>query len=329
MSDRILSDRTHPELLSVEALRATTVVIMGYGNQGSAHAGNLKDAGVDVIIGQREESNGWKRADAAGFDVFPIKQAAARADFIVMALPDHVHGTVFEESIAPFLQPGTAIGFLHGYSIRFGLVKPQPGCGIVMVAPKGPGTLLRSLFLEGRGLPALLAVEQESSAGNARALAFAWAAGIGCGRAGIIETTFALEAESDLFGEQAVLCGGLSELIRSAFAVMIEAGIPAELAYLECCHEVKQIADLIYSRGLAGMFDAISTTARLGAMDAGPRVIDETTRNRMREVLRDIRNGSFAERVAHLDADKAHPFVDDAFEGAGATIRSLMPWLRA
>jgi ketol-acid reductoisomerase len=315
----------------IEPLANRIVAVVGYGNQGVAHALNLRESGVQVLVGQRPGSAGWDHALQDGFDPRPIADGVADADLVVIALPDEVHGEVYEASIAPALREGATVGFLHGFSIRFGLVTPRANVGVIMVAPKGPGTTLRQRFVDGLGLPCLFAMHQDSEGGDAEAIGLAWARGIGAARAGIIRTTFAAEAETDLFGEQAVLCGGMTGLILAAFETMVEAGYPPELAYVECCHEAKQVADLVYERGLAGMTGAISNTAEFGTYSAGPRLVDDAMRERMRGLLAEVRDGTFARAViddhraggpwmgAQRQALARHPI-----EPAGEVIRDLM-----
>jgi ketol-acid reductoisomerase len=316
-------------------LQNKVVAVIGYGNQGHAHALNLRDSGIQVVVGSRSEGSSGKLARESHFQCVSIEEAARRADLVVIAVPDEVQPEVFAASIEPNLRPDATLGFLHGFAIRFGLIRPPKGIGAILVAPKGPGTILRHRFVAGQGIPCLMAIHQDSSAGDARAVALAWAQGIGCARAGIIETTFADETETDLFGEQAVLCGGMTGLILAAFEELIRAGYPPEIAYMECCHEVKQIADLVYARGLAGMMKAISNTAEFGAYQAGPFLIDDEIRQRMRNILTNIRNGSFASHMrdeytagfAKFNQQRA-ALASHAIESAGETVRSLMPWLK-
>ncbi len=322
-------------LLTLQPLRGRPVAVLGYGNQGRAHALNLRDSGVEVVVGSREESLGTATARGDGFVVQAIPDAAAGADLVILALPDEVQPRVYVEQIAPRLRPGATIGFIHGFNIHHRFIEPAPGIGVVMVAPKGPGTTLRELFRAGRGLPCLLAVERESAGDDASRLALAWATGIGAGRSAVIRTTFADETVSDLFGEQAVLCGGMTALVLAAFETLVEAGYPPELAYLECCHELKQVADLLYARGPSGMNEAISSTAEFGSFDAGPRLVDHNVRDRLRAMLADIRSGGFAERMRR-DAAAGSPWLEarrralrsHPIEPAGKVIRSLMPWLQ-
>jgi ketol-acid reductoisomerase len=316
----------------VSLLRRGGVAVIGYGNQGHAHALNLRDSGIDVIVGQRPGPSG-DRAVSDRFQPRSIERAAANARVVILTLPDESASMVYEELIAGVLRPGQTLGFVHGFNIRYDLIKPPDSVNVVMVAPKGPGALLRSLYKQNKGLPALMAVHQDAD-GHARQMALSWAAGIGSTRAGVIETTFASETETDLFGEQVVLCGGLTALTKAAFETLVEAGYEPEFAYLECVHELKQIADLMYERGLCGMRDAISNTAEYGDVTRGPRIIGQAVRDEMKRVLEEVRNGSFArewieefkgggKRVKALyEADS-----DSAMERAGRNIRALMPWL--
>jgi ketol-acid reductoisomerase len=323
-----------PNQAPLTPLQGRTVAVLGFGNQGHAHALNLRDSQVRVIIGSRDDSPGGRRAAELGFEVRPVSKAAAVGDLVILAVADHVHGEIYVRDLRDSLRPGATLGFLHGLSIRYGLIQPRADLGIVLVAPKGPGVLLRQLYERGLGLPCLLAVHQESTGHDAESLALAWANGIGATRAAIIRTSFADETESDLFGEQAVLCGGLSELILAAFQTLVDAGYPPELAYLECCHEVKQIADLIYERGLAGMRQSISGTAEFGAYRAGSRLIDDGVRERMRELLAAIRGDAFIKALRD-DAGRGFAWLQQQrrageshpIEAAGCTVRSFMPWL--
>jgi ketol-acid reductoisomerase len=318
---------------SISPLHGKVVAVLGYGNQGHAHALNLRDSGIRIVIGARGGESA-ARAARAGFDALAIADASARADLVILALPDEVQPEVFAAEIAPVLKPGATIGFIHGFNIRYSLITPAAGVGVVMVAPKGPGRTLRDRFVQGQGLPCLLAVHQESQGADAEQLALAWAAGIGGARAGIICTTFKDETDTDLFGEQAVLCGGVTWLILAAFETLVSAGYPPELAYLECCHEVKQIADLVYTQGIAAMMERISNTAEFGAYAQGPKLIDEPVRRHMKQILADIQDGTFAR---NLQADHKQGFdwfmkqraklKSHEIEKAGRDVRSLMPWL--
>lgn len=320
----------------VEPLRDALTAIVGYGNQGRVHAHNLRESGLRVVVGARSDSPSSRLARKDGFEVVTIPDAAARADLVILGVPDEAHGEVYAQHIAPHMRPGTTLGVMHGFSLRFGVLTPRKDVNVVMVAPKGPGTTLRERFLNGQGIPCLCAVHHDVAPPEAERIALAWAAGIGCLRAAAIFTTAGEEAETDLFGEQAVLCGGVTALIRTAFETLVEAGYAPELAYIECCHELKQVADLIYSMGLTGMHSAISSTAEFGSYVAQERLIDDTLRHRLRTMLDDIRSGAFARamqddrmsgsqhRTAHRDAARRHDI-----EAAGDIVRRLMPWLKA
>ena len=313
-------------------LHKIRVAVLGYGNQGTAHAQNLRDSGVDVIVGQRPGSSA-ERAKADGFAPVGLSEATAGADLVIVTLPDESAAEIYDHHVRPNLRPAKTLGFVHGFNIRFEFIKPPDDVDVIMVAPKGPGTLVRSLYLEGRGLPALLAVHQDPS-GLAKQTALAWAAGIGATRAAVIETTFACETETDLFGEQVALCGGLTALTKAAFDTLVEAGYEPEFAYLECVHELKQIVDLLYERGLTGMRDRISNTAEYGDLTRGPSVIGESVRQAMKRILDDIRSGAFARewiaehRAGGANFKRLHDAdVDSAYERAGQSVRALMPWL--
>jgi ketol-acid reductoisomerase len=323
-----------PDSAPLTPLIGRKVGLVGYGNQGRAHGLNLRDSGVNVIVGARDGA-GSRQAKSDGFEVAAIPAAAA-CDLVICALPDELQPEVLRDAIVPHLRPGATLGFLHGFTVHFGLLPALPaGIGIVMVAPKGPGTTLRERFVRGEGIPCLLAVQQQSLHGDAETLALAWANGIGCARAAIIRTTFRDETETDLFGEQAVLCGGMTALILAAFETLVQAGYPPELAYLECGHEVKQVADLVYQHGIAGMMQRISNTAEFGAHVAGPLVVDDATRERLRGLLQRIQDGSFARSLGDDHArgfkwfaSQRAKFADHPIEQAGETVRSLMPWLK-
>ena len=309
------------------------VAVVGYGNQGRAHALNLRDSGLAVLVGQRL----GKSADAArsdGFDPMPVARAVADASLVIVALPDESASEIYATDIAPNLRADSTLGFIHGFNIRFGYIMPPPHIDVVMIAPKGPGTLVRSLYVEGRGVPALVAIHQDAS-GQARDTALTWAAGIGSTRAGVIETTFACETETDLFGEQVVLCGGVSALCKAAFQTLVSAGYEPVFAYLECVHELKQVVDLLYARGLCGMRERISNTAEYGDLTRGPRLVPEETQREMQKILEEIRSGAFAKewinehRSGGSQFKKLHEAdVETEFERAGETVRSLMPWLK-
>ncbi len=270
------------------------VAVVGYGSQGHAHALNLHDSGVDVQVGLREGSSSLKSARDAGLTAGTVADAVKDAQIVAILLPDQVQPQVYEAEVAPNLAPGAALLFAHGFNVHYGRIAPPAGHDVIMVAPKGPGHIVRRIFTEGYGTPALVAVAQDSS-GRALDLALAYAQGIGATRAGVIETTFIEETESDLFGEQAVLCGGVTELIRLGFETLVEAGYQPEIAYYECLHELKLIVDLIYEGGFSGMRFSVSDTAEYGDLSRGPRVIDDHVRDNMRKLLSDIREGSFAQ----------------------------------
>ena len=316
------------------ALKGKRIAIVGYGSQGRAHALNLRDSGFDVIVGARPgKSHDQARAD--GLPVLEPGAAAAAADLVALLTPDMVQPAVWEESIAPNLKPGAALLFAHGLNVHFGMITPRADLDVFLVAPKGPGALVRREYEAGHGVPCLFAVHRDAT-GNAHALAKGYAYGIGGTRGGLIETTFAEETETDLFGEQAVLCGGATELVVQGFETLVEAGYQPEVAYFECMHELKLIVDLLHEGGLAKMHQYISETAQYGDLTRGPRVVNAETRARMREVLEEIRSGQFArEWVAEYRAgnpryqamkaaDLAHPI-----ETVGAKLRAQMPWLDA
>ncbi len=270
-----------------------TIAILGYGSQGHAHALNLRDSGQKVIVGLYRGSRSWAKAEAEGLTVLPVEEAAERGDILMLLVPDPVQREVYERAIAPTLRPGKTLMFAHGFNIHYHQIIPPPNVDVSMVAPKGPGHRLRELFVEGQGVPALLAVHQNAS-GQAKETALAYAKGIGATRAGVIETTFQEETESDLFGEQAVLCGGVTALIKAGFETLVEAGYQPEVAYFECLHELKLIVDLIYEGGLSYMRYSISDTAEYGDYTRGPRIINEQVKAEMRRILAEIQNGTFA-----------------------------------
>jgi ketol-acid reductoisomerase len=326
------------ENASIDALRERSVAVIGYGNQGRAHALNMRDSGLHVVVGCRAGGLSETLAQRDGFVPVSLQEAAAQGDLVIIALPDEAQPEVLRDQVVPHVRGGAAgvtLGFIHGFTVHYRLLPVLPlGIGVVMVAPKGPGTTLRERYAMGQGIPCLLAVDRESASGNARAVALAWANAIGCARAGIIVTTFRDETETDLFGEQAVLCGGMTWLMLAAFETLVEAGYPPELAYLECCHELKQIADLVYERGIAGMMRAISNTAEFGACAAGPAIVDKHASETLLAQLQRVRDGSFA-RDLRSDYERGFPWfnsqrqrlADHPIEAAGAMIRSLMPWL--
>ncbi|MFI5028070.1 MAG: ketol-acid reductoisomerase [Solirubrobacterales bacterium] len=314
-------------------LEGKTVAILGYGSQGHAHALNLKDSGVDVVVGLRPDSGSRAKAEEAGLEVLDIAEAASRGDLVMVLLPDEKQAEVWEAEISDGIAAGNLLLFAHGFAVHFEQILPPPGVDVGMVAPKGPGHLVRRQFEEGNGVPCLMAVHQDAS-GNAHDLVLAYAAGIGGGRAAIIETTFKDECETDLFGEQAVLCGGASELVRAGFETLVEAGYDPRLPYFECLHELKLIADLMYEKGIQGMRFSISNTAEYGDMTRGKRVISEESRAAMREILKEIQSGEFArewiaenraggENLARMrEEGAAHPT-----EEVGKELRDMMPWI--
>ena len=317
-----------------ELLRGKTIAIIGYGSQGHAHALNLRDSGQRVIIGLEPHRASAARGREDGFEVLPVAEAARKADWIQILLPDETHAAVYEASIRPHLTAGKILGLSHGFSIHFRTIVPPPNVDVVMIAPKSPGHLVRRVYTEGKGVPALLAVAQDAS-GKAREYALAYAAGIGATRAGVLETSFREETETDLFGEQAVLCGGLTSLIKAGFETLTAAGYAPEIAYFECLHEMKLIVDLIYEGGLARMRDSISNTAEYGDLTQGPKVIGEETRRAMREMLGRIQDGSFARQWIAENHDGGAQFRKLrerekalAIEQVGARLRGMMSWLQ-
>jgi ketol-acid reductoisomerase len=318
----------------LQLLDGKTIAIIGYGSQGHAHALNLKDSGVEVVVGLREDSASVAKAREQGLEVLPVVEAASRGDLVMILLPDERHHDIWEQEIRDGIAEGNMILFGHGFSIHYNEVAPPRGVDVGMIAPKGPGHLVRRQFTEGSGVPGLIAVEQDAT-GNARALALAYAKGIGCTRGGVIETSFKDETETDLFGEQAVLCGGASELVQAGFQTLVEAGYDPEMAYFECLHELKLIADLMYEKGLSGMRYSISNTAEYGDYTRGKRVITEETRASMRKILAEIQSGDFArewiaenragqESFKRMRAEQA----DTQVEHVGAELRSHMDWIK-
>jgi len=315
-------------------IQAKKVAIIGYGSQGHAHAQNLRESGVEVVVGLREGSKSADKAREAGFEVKTNAEAAEWADVIMLLAPDTSQAKIFTEDIEPNLKAGDALFFGHGLNIHFELIKPADNITVAMVAPKGPGHLVRRTFVDGKGVPALIAVEQDPQ-GNGKELALSYAAAIGGARAGVIPTTFEAETVTDLFGEQAVLCGGLEGLIMSGFEVLTEAGYEPEMAYFECLHEMKLIVDLIYEGGLANMNYSISDTAEFGGYLSGPRIIDAGAKDRMREVLKDIQDGTFTKRlVANVEGgnkeleDLRDKLSQHPIEKTGEELRDMMSWVK-
>jgi ketol-acid reductoisomerase len=315
-------------------IKAKKVAIVGYGSQGHAHAQNMRDSGVkDVAIALRPGSPSAQKAEKAGFKVMSVADAAKWADFIMMCAPDELQADIYKDHIADNIRDGAAIAFAHGLNIHFNLIEPSSKVDVVMVAPKGPGHTVRGEYQKGGGVPCLIAIHQDAS-GNAQDVALSYASAIGGGRSGIIETTFKEECETDLFGEQAVLCGGLVELIRAGFDTLVDAGYAPEMAYFECLHEVKLIVDLIYEGGIANMNYSISNTAEFGEYMTGPRIITDETRAEMKRVLKDIQTGAFTsewirEYKAGMPKFKAIRRNNDALpiEDVGRTLRGMMPWI--
>jgi ketol-acid reductoisomerase len=314
-------------------IRGKKVAVIGYGSQGHGHALNLKDSGIDVVVGLREGSASVDKARSQGLEVLPIAEAAAAADVIMILAPDTEQKAIYDEHIAPHLTSGKVLAFAHGFNVRFGRIAAPEGVDVVMVAPKGPGHLVRRTYTEGGGVPALIAVEQDAS-GKAKDLALSYADAIGATRAGVIETTFPEETETDLFGEQVVLCGGLTSLVQAGFETLVDAGYAPEMAYFECLHEVKLIVDLMYEEGIAGMRYSISDTAEYGDLTRGPRIITDETRAEMKRILDEIQSGKFAEEwVAESEAGRQNfnrlrqEGKDHPIELVGGRLRAMMPWI--
>ncbi len=309
-------------------LDGKTVAIIGFGSQGHAHAQNLKDSGVNVVVGLREDSASVAAAKKAGLEVLPVADAASRGDIVMLLVPDEKHRDVYENEVRDGIAEGNALFFGHGFSILYGEVEAPPGVDVALVAPKGPGHLVRRQFTEGSGVPGLVAVEQDAT-GNAKDLALAYAKGIGCTRGGVFDTTFKEETETDLFGEQAVLCGGASALVQAGFDTLVEAGYDPQMAYFECLHELKLIVDLMYEKGLAGMRYSISNTAEYGDYTRGPRVVNDDTKAEMKKILGEIQSGDFArEWIAENRAGQEN-FKRLREEGAAAQVESVGKELRS
>ncbi|MEB3225325.1 MAG: ketol-acid reductoisomerase [Synechococcus sp.] len=319
---------------NLDLLAGKTVAIVGYGSQGHAHALNLKDSGVNVVVGLYEGSKSTAKAEAEGLKVLPVAEAAKVADWVMILLPDDVQKRVYTNDIAPNLKAGDVLSFAHGFNINFGQIVPPADVDVVMVAPKGPGHLVRRTYEQGQGVPALFAVYQDAT-GRARDLAMAYAKGIGGTRGGILETTFREETETDLFGEQAVLCGGLSALIKAGFETLVEAGYQPELAYFECLHEVKLIVDLVVEGGLAKMRDSISTTAEYGDYMSGPRIVTAETKAAMKQILSEIQSGEFARNFILENQSGQAQFTairrqeaEHPIEVVGKDLRAMFSWLK-
>ncbi len=316
-------------------LEGKMVAILGFGSQGHAHAQNLRESGVNVIVANRAESANGRLAKEKGFELYSVADAVKKADLVIITLPDEVQPEVYDKDISPNLTAGKALGFTHGFNVHFKTIQVPSDVDVVMVAPKGPGHLVRSQFEQGGGVPCLFSVHQDAS-GNARGIALAWANGVGGGRSGIFETSFKDECETDLFGEQAVLCGGISALIKAGYETLVEAGYPPEMAYFECVHETKLIVDLIFQGGLDYMRYSVSNTAEYGDLTRGPRVVDESAKARMKDILDEIQSGQFAKEWREEYEGGMKEFTrlyekdrDSSVEQVGKRLRKLMPWLGA
>lgn len=319
---------------NLEKIRSKKVAVIGFGSQGHAHTLNMKESGVDVVVGLRKDGASWKKAEAAGIKVLTVAEAVKGADVVMILVPDELQGDLYREEVAPNLKKGAYLAFAHGFNIHFGQIVPDKSINIFMAAPKGPGHLVRHEYTRGAGVPTLVAIHQDAT-GDTLEVALAYASAIGGGRAGIIETNFKDETETDLFGEQAVLCGGASALIQAGFETLVEAGYPPEMAYFECLHELKLIVDLIYEGGISNMRYSISNTAQWGDLTRGPRVVTEETKKEMKKILREIQTGEFAKEW--MLENKANKPVFTALtrmgqeheiEKVGAKLREMMPWLK-
>ena len=316
-------------------IKNTKVAIIGYGSQGHAHANNLKESGVDVVIGLHDKSKSIEKAKSSGFNVMSVADATKKSDLIMLLIPDENQADVYNKDIAPNLKKGSFLGFAHGFNIHFKTIQPESEINIIMIAPKGPGHLVRSTYTEGGGVPTLIAVDQDPS-GSSKELALSYASANGGGKAGVIETTFKEETETDLFGEQAVLCGGATSLVLAGFETLVEAGYKPEMAYFECLHELKLIVDLMYEGGVANMRYSISNTAEYGDLTRGPRIVNGLTKDEMKKILAEIQSGEFAKeyideyKTGNSNFDKMrkdgekHPI-----ETVGEELRSMMPWISA
>lgn len=315
-------------------ISAKTVAIIGYGSQGHAHANNLRDSGVDVVVGLREDSSSRSKAVNAGLRVDTVANAVASADVVMMLVPDELAADLYASEVADHLKPGAALAFAHGFNVHFGFITPSADNDVIMIAPKGPGHLVRSTYTEGGGVPCLIAVSQDAS-GAARDIALSYASAVGGGRAGIIETTYKEETETDLFGEQSVLCGGLTSLIQAGFETLVEAGYAPEMAYFECLHETKLIVDLIYEGGIANMRYSISNTAEYGDVTRGPRVITPAVKAEMKKILGEIQSGEFAREWMEESRSGGAKFQslrqagrEHDIEAVGERLRAMMPWIQ-
>jgi len=320
---------------NLDVLQGKKIAILGYGSQGHAHANNLKDSGMDVVVGLRQGSASIVKAKAAGLEVASIADAVSQSDIVMVLLPDENQAAIYESDIKDNLKNGAALAFAHGLNIHFDYIQPREDIDVFMTAPKGPGHLVRSTYVEGGGVPCLVAVDQDST-GKALEIAIAYASAVGGGRAGIIETTFKDETETDLFGEQAVLCGGTTALVQAGFETLVEAGYPAEMAYFECLHELKLIVDLMYEGGIANMRYSISNTAEYGDLTRGPRIVNEQTKAEMKKILEEIQSGQFVREFFEDSKQGGKIFPELRAKGAshpieevGAKLRGMMPWIEA
>ncbi len=310
------------------------VAVIGYGSQGHAHANNLKDSGVPVVVGLRKSSASWAKAEKAGLDVATVPDAVDGADLVMILAPDELQAQIYRDEVEPNLKQGAAVAFGHGFNIHFSLIEPRPDLDVIMIAPKGPGHTVRSTYTQGGGVPCLIAIAQDAT-GLARDLALSYAAGIGGARAGVIETSFREETETDLFGEQAVLCGGVASLVQAGFETLTEAGYAPEMAYFECLHELKLIVDLLYEGGIANMWYSVSNTAEYGGLTRGPRIVTEETKVEMKRILSEIQTGRFArefvgENQAGAPSIKAMRRIsaEHPIEEVGERLRGMMPWIQ-
>ena len=316
-------------------IQSRTVAIVGYGSQGHAHANNLKESGVRVIVGLREDSASRVKAQNAGLTVATVKEAVAQADLVMVLAPDEKHAEIYRNEIEPNVRKGAAIAFGHGFNVHFGLVEPRADLDVIMIAPKGPGHTVRSTYSQGGGVPALIAIARDASS-QAKAIALSYASAIGAGRAGVIETSFREETETDLFGEQAVLCGGAAALVQAGFETLVEAGYAPEMAYFECLHELKLIVDLFYEGGITNMWYSVSNTAEYGGLTRGPRIVTDETKLEMKRILAEIQTGRFAREFVQenqagapvMKAMRRHS-KEHQIEQVGAKLRDMMPWIKA
>jgi len=322
-------NRYYDQDADLSIIQGKKVAVIGYGSQGHAHANNLKDSGVEVVVGLREGSSSVVKAKEAGIRVMSVEEASAWADVVMVLAPDEFQGKIYAENIEPNLKQGVALAFAHGFNIHFGRIVPREDLDVIMIAPKAPGHTVRSEFVNGGGIPDLIAIQQDAS-GKAKAIALAYASAIGGGRTGILETSFREETETDLFGEQVVLCGGTTSLVQAAFETLVEAGYEPEMAYFECLHELKLIVDLMYEGGIANMRYSISNTAEYGDVTRGPRIVNDGTKAEMKKILSQIQDGSFAkEFIENVDTLPARRDIqrDHQIEKVGESLRSMMPWI--